>query len=566
MCVQSPNYPGAYPTGADNACQIFGPAGARLKVWGFSTEFDKDIVYVNRNKYSGSLSPVGETLTKEAISWIPLGTAAGGAAAGWWICLENAAETSTTITTSTTVTATTTTSITNTTTTATSTISTSSSSTSTHTSQIETNTEAIVIYDVDLELRALTATQISNLEGQLLQMVANLPFVGMQFLHSIELEAGNRGTGQPAVIDDNNPFAVLGVVAKIVLKPQAAEGLAQAAADAIERTMKGDTIGIGRRRGRNSGSSTNEHTFTINGVFSGFAVVYAPQTTTQTTTTTADATLLKSAGDGNAADPDKLDSASVAIIVVTVMIAFVLIVIMVYMWVSIPAQEHEFQTLKFLARDAVGEANSSKYQIPTSPTIPPSTTSKLIMETVNATGAALYGSPTKFGGGVLPGGSRATSPSGVSAARHYKAPSVAASTNSISNIDANDHISTLLRGGGAPLSVSRTERTPRSVSQSGLLPSAAPPAAMPNVTAAIGSRRDITAEDVGAFVTVYGYSGEGRLAFYGKHVEFGTARCGVVFDSAIGRNNGTVGGHQYFECAANCGVLVAPGKVDLADE
>jgi len=408
---------------------------------------------------------------------------------------------------------------------------------------------------VDLELAALSAGEITNLEGQLLQVVADLPFVGMQFIYSIELEAGNRGTGESAVIDQTNPFAVMGVVAKIVLKPQAAEGLAKAAADAIDKTKKGTDLVIGVGDG--------EGTFTINGVFDGFAVIFHPQTTTQTTTTTVDTSLRASTDFATDAADDQLDSASVAIIVVTVMIAFVLVVIMIYMWVTIPKHEHEFQTLKFLARDAVGEANGSKYQIPSSsPTIPPSTTSKLIMETVNATGAALYGAPTKFSAGFLPGDSP-NGASGVSPSRHYKASSMTGSTApSISNVDANDHVSTLLRGGGG---------VPRSVSQAAFQvratpPFAAPPAAMPTVTAAIGSRRDITAEDVGAFVTVYGYTGEGRLAFYGKHVEFGTARCGVVFDSAIGRNNGTVGGHTYFECAANCGVLVAPGKVDLADE
>jgi len=397
------------------------------------------------------------------------------------------------------------------------------------------------MYDVDLELRSLSAGEISNLEGQLLNTVAGLPFVGMQFVHSIELQAGNRGTSESAVIDPNNPFAVLGVVAKVVLKPQAAAGLAKAAADALERTKKGSDIFV------------SPHTFTIDGVFSGFAVVYHPMTTSQTTTTTIDLSLLESTGEDND-DPTKLDSPSVAIIIVTVMIAFVLVVIMVYMWVNVPKEDHEFQTLKYLAREAVGEANDSRYHVPaSSPTAPPSTTSKLIMETVNATGAALYGSPAKFGANNAHPGSSAGL-GGVSPTRHYKPPSAAPSMGSmvpsLSNVDANDSISTLLRGGGGP----------RSVSQSAL------PKVAPAVEQASGGSKGFSIEDIGALVTVYGYTGEGRLAFYGKHVEFGTPRCGVVFDSPIGRNDGTVGGHAYFKCPANCGVLVAPGKVELADE
>ena len=60
-----------------------------------------------------------------------------------------------------------------------------------------------------------------------------------------------------------------------------------------------------------------------------------------------------------------------------------------------------------------------------------------------------------------------------------------------------------------------------------------------------------------------GYSGEGVLRFFGDHKEKGGLRCGVKLNSSIGKNNGTVGGHQYFDCKENYGVLVAPGKVSL---
>ena len=34
----------------------------------------------------------------------------------------------------------------------------------------------------------------------------------------------------------------------------------------------------------------------------------------------------------------------------------------------------------------------------------------------------------------------------------------------------------------------------------------------------------------------------------------------------VGKNNGTVQGHKYFECPPKCGVLVAPSKVSLIAE
>lgn len=74
----------------------------------------------------------------------------------------------------------------------------------------------------------------------------------------------------------------------------------------------------------------------------------------------------------------------------------------------------------------------------------------------------------------------------------------------------------------------------------------------------------LTAADVGSRVTVEGYDGQGTLRFFGEHVEKKVLRCGVEFGTAIGKNNGTVGGHKYFECADACGVLVAPETLSKA--
>ena len=71
----------------------------------------------------------------------------------------------------------------------------------------------------------------------------------------------------------------------------------------------------------------------------------------------------------------------------------------------------------------------------------------------------------------------------------------------------------------------------------------------------------VLAADVGSKVTVEGYEGQGTLKFFGNHAEKETLRCGVVFDAPIGKNDGTVGGHRYFECPAGCGILVVPERV-----
>ena len=76
---------------------------------------------------------------------------------------------------------------------------------------------------------------------------------------------------------------------------------------------------------------------------------------------------------------------------------------------------------------------------------------------------------------------------------------------------------------------------------------------------------DFTEEDLGKRVFVEGYDCVGTLRFYGPHVSKPGMRCGVELDDAIGRNNGTVGEHEYFKCEPLTGVLVAPYKVKLAE-
>lgn len=73
----------------------------------------------------------------------------------------------------------------------------------------------------------------------------------------------------------------------------------------------------------------------------------------------------------------------------------------------------------------------------------------------------------------------------------------------------------------------------------------------------------MTADDVGAKVVVQGYDAVGTLRFFGKHKEKGSLRCGVAYDAPVGKNNGTVGGHWYFECPDSHGVLVSPNKVAI---
>ena len=71
---------------------------------------------------------------------------------------------------------------------------------------------------------------------------------------------------------------------------------------------------------------------------------------------------------------------------------------------------------------------------------------------------------------------------------------------------------------------------------------------------------------IGARVGVVGYDGIGTLVFYGDRIGGGGKRCGIVFDTPIGKNNGTVKGHKYFSCEDKHGVLTIPSKIIFIDE
>ena len=60
---------------------------------------------------------------------------------------------------------------------------------------------------------------------------------------------------------------------------------------------------------------------------------------------------------------------------------------------------------------------------------------------------------------------------------------------------------------------------------------------------------------------VEGYDVPGTIRFLGKHVESGKPRVGVELDAPAGKNDGTVKGHQYFQCPAKHGVLTVPRKL-----
>merc|ERR1712146_590191 len=76
--------------------------------------------------------------------------------------------------------------------------------------------------------------------------------------------------------------------------------------------------------------------------------------------------------------------------------------------------------------------------------------------------------------------------------------------------------------------------------------------------------RVVTKDDVGQRVYVEGYNTMGTLMFYGPHQSKAGLRAGVVLDKPIGNNDGTVGGHKYFDCQSGHGVLVNVSKVSLA--
>ena len=70
---------------------------------------------------------------------------------------------------------------------------------------------------------------------------------------------------------------------------------------------------------------------------------------------------------------------------------------------------------------------------------------------------------------------------------------------------------------------------------------------------------------IGSRVLVDGYDSIGTLRYYGLHKNQNGKRCGIEFDKACGKNDGTIGGHRYFTCKPLHGVLVAPYKITLAN-
>lgn len=74
-----------------------------------------------------------------------------------------------------------------------------------------------------------------------------------------------------------------------------------------------------------------------------------------------------------------------------------------------------------------------------------------------------------------------------------------------------------------------------------------------------------TAFDIGNRVLVEGYDSVGTLRFVGKHHTKHVMRCGVEFDEDVGKNNGTIDGHTYFETTGTKGILVSPRKVSFLD-
>jgi serine/threonine protein kinase len=80
----------------------------------------------------------------------------------------------------------------------------------------------------------------------------------------------------------------------------------------------------------------------------------------------------------------------------------------------------------------------------------------------------------------------------------------------------------------------------------------------------VASSSTFTALDIGLRVTVENYDCDATLRYIGVHPITSKPRCGVELDAAIGKNNGTVKGIEYFVCRPEHGVLCAPGKVRRA--
>ena len=79
----------------------------------------------------------------------------------------------------------------------------------------------------------------------------------------------------------------------------------------------------------------------------------------------------------------------------------------------------------------------------------------------------------------------------------------------------------------------------------------------------VNEPREFTNTDVGKKVMVDGYDSFGTIVFVGPHHVNKTARIGIVFDKSVGRMNGTLDGHKYFECDDNRGLLAVPHKVKM---
>lgn len=76
---------------------------------------------------------------------------------------------------------------------------------------------------------------------------------------------------------------------------------------------------------------------------------------------------------------------------------------------------------------------------------------------------------------------------------------------------------------------------------------------------------EFTTSDIGTRVAVEGYDCPGTIRFVGQHHVERSLRCGIELDEAVGRNNGTIRDHKYFECDQLHGVLVIPRKVTRLD-
>ena len=66
---------------------------------------------------------------------------------------------------------------------------------------------------------------------------------------------------------------------------------------------------------------------------------------------------------------------------------------------------------------------------------------------------------------------------------------------------------------------------------------------------------------IGDKVAVKGYNSTATVRYIGDHHIDGTPRFGLELSEPEGKNNGSVGGHEYFQCRPGHGVLVRPGKV-----